>query len=558
MKPRILTIISIFLAVILVFSFFQMNSLTAKQILPESIKYSHKILLIPLDSRPPCTSFVTNLAKIAQIEIISPPEDLLDNYKIPGNQKALRAWLKENIKYADTAILSIDMLVHGGLMASRLSEGTDDDINETIYLLQEIHHDYKNINLYAFNILPRLWLGDSDDNKKHQKNILDFSKNKDIIYTFDNPIDIERQRELEKNIPQEIKANYLNLYAENEKLNKNLIDLANQGILAQLIIGQDDGQPFGIPNLIKTKLQHYVWQQNTQSNKVIITRGTDEVALTILGNINSIFQNHQPKIYVQYNDKNASGIVMPYMPHSVATTVREKIKIANAIETASPDEADFILYVYIGRSDNTAHRFSAAQEIKTLIDDGYQVALVDLSENFEQGETILPSLVANHVALNSLIAYSGWNTTSNSIGTAITQASLFTAALSNATTKEDLKELYYHNLTFLTTRFLEDWHYLKSAHAIVDNHLKREKIDVYNLDNHYDYANYLLQQEMERETRLLAKNSAYQKPIIVKNHYASFIFQIKNIEIETKFPWTRTFEIDIKPTISLFIDEDDS
>ena len=121
-----------------------------------------------------------------------------------------------------------------------------------------------------------------------------------------------------------------------------------------------------------------------------------------------------------------------------------------------------------------------------------------------------------------------------------------------------MKELYYHNLTFLTTRFLEDWHYLKSAHAIVDNHLKREKIDVYNLDNHYDYANYLLQQEMERETRLLAKNSAYQKPIIVKNHYASFILQIKNIEIETKFPWTRTFEIDIKPTISLFIDEDDS
>ena len=40
-------------------------------------KNEHKIILIPLDSRPPCTDFVVDLGKIAGTEVIMPPNKFL-------------------------------------------------------------------------------------------------------------------------------------------------------------------------------------------------------------------------------------------------------------------------------------------------------------------------------------------------------------------------------------------------------------------------------------------------------------------------------------------------
>ncbi len=527
-----------------------------KLMAPTPIQYQHKILLIPLDSRPPCTNFVIDLAKIVNIEIIIPPDEILDNYKTPANQILVRQWLKDNIKNVNFAIISTDMLIHGGLMASRLSEGSENDIVDTLQLLQEIHNQYPSIDLYAFNIIPRLWVGDSEETKKYQTSILEFSKLKDIIYTFHNPIDIERQKEVEAKLPTNIKNNYLTLYAENEKLNKELINLIQKGVLKQLLIGQDDGQSFGIPNIIKRNLQHYLWQKNIAENQVIITRGTDEIALTILGSINSTLQHHQPKIFVQYNDEKASSIVMPYMPHSVATTAKEKIEIAKGIQTTSIDSADFVLYVYIGTKDNMQNRYASAQELKKLLESGYKVALVDLSENFEASETLFPVLKANHVPLNQLIAYSGWNTTSNSIGTAITQATLFTGKLHNITSEKDLATTYSNHLIFLTSRFLEDWYYLKSSHAKIDHLLKAQNIDVYNLNDSYNFANAQLQKEMLQQSRILLNDSAYTIPIKIQYNDTYFLLKVKDMKIDVNYPWPRTFEIDIKPSLSFVIAKD--
>ena len=77
------------------------------------------ILLIPLDSRPPCTAYVESLASMAGMKVILPPSDLLDDYQRPGNTAGLREWLARNLYRAEAAILSVDMLTHGGLLTSR-------------------------------------------------------------------------------------------------------------------------------------------------------------------------------------------------------------------------------------------------------------------------------------------------------------------------------------------------------------------------------------------------------------------------------------------------------
>ena len=53
---------------------------------------------------------------------------------------------------------------------------------------------------------------------------------------------------------------------------------------------------------------------------------------------------------------------------------------------------------------------------------GQPTALVDLSKHFDSAETVLPQLIEAGFPVNRLLAYAGWNTTSNALGTAIGSA----------------------------------------------------------------------------------------------------------------------------------------
>ena len=86
-KSKIIASFSIFL---IITCYFFSTIPSYKLMTPIPIQYQHKILLIPLDSRPPCTNFVIDLAKIVNIEIIIPPDEILDNYKTPANQILVR------------------------------------------------------------------------------------------------------------------------------------------------------------------------------------------------------------------------------------------------------------------------------------------------------------------------------------------------------------------------------------------------------------------------------------------------------------------------------------
>ncbi|MBR6906892.1 MAG: DUF4127 family protein, partial [Selenomonadaceae bacterium] len=67
-----------------------------------------RILLIPLDGRPPCRQFVINAGKIANYDIIVPPSELQDYYSQPGDTKGLQDWLRQEIRGSHAVILSID------------------------------------------------------------------------------------------------------------------------------------------------------------------------------------------------------------------------------------------------------------------------------------------------------------------------------------------------------------------------------------------------------------------------------------------------------------------
>ena len=518
----------------------------AKVINPMPLAISSKLLLIPLDSRPPCNQFVIALGRLAGIEIIVPPSALLDNYKQPANQQILRQWLTENIRQVDGAIISADMLIHGGLLASRQSYGTSEDVAQTLSLLVQIRDENPQLPLYVFSIIPRLLLDDTPANSAWQTPMMKYSILKDQLSIFDNPLDGQKLFELEQKISPEIISNYLSLYERNIAINKSLIDLSEQGILTMLTLGQDDGQAFGLPNQAKERLIQYVLSNEVASQRVIITRGTDEVALTLLGRYTNIVRQWHPRIYVIWSHPDVPALVMPYMPHSVSRTVTEKIAMIGAIAVPAAAQADFILYVHAGNHKTGPSQLAnTAKEVQHLISEGHQVALVDLAQHYYVSETLLTYLLEANGDLAKLAAYAGWNTTSNSIGTAVTQAALFTGSLRERTDQDQLG-LYAIQISFLVNRFLDDWYYQKEIQPAINKQLLAAHINPYHLGEHYAKTNDRISQLVTIGADRFFRQTLANKSLLIGDKE----YRIISLTVASSLPWDRTFEIKLTPTLT--------
>lgn len=504
------------------------------------------VVLVPLDSRPPCTQYVEQLGRLAGVRVILPPAELMDNYRKPADRTGLLAWLRRTAPEADAAIVSVDMLTHGSLLASRLSAGTAADAAAVLAALDEVHRANPRLKIYAFSIIPRLLLADGSD-VRYQKKMFEFSVLKDEVLTFENPLDREKLAKVAAEIPPTVVSRYQALYEANTQLNLRLASLVEQGVLAGLVIGQDDGFPFGLPNMVKSRLSHYVAHRPDLASRVFITRGTDEVALTVLGRMVADMTGFRPRVAVQYSHAAAPGTVMPYMPHSVARTVAEKVALVGGTLTEDAEQADFVLFVHIGTPGTGPGVLTAAAlRVKELMAAGHRVGVVDLSEHFYASETLLPYLMSEGVDLTRLAAYAGWNTTSNSLGTAATQAAIFAGAL--ARPKQPSLAFYKQQLEFLTARLLDDWYYQKDVQPYVNARLKKVKVDPYNLGDNLAKVDGWIGRLLDERAETLLRRELAGRTLPVRDENGRQVV-ISGLTLQSHLPWQRTFEIRVAPTL---------
>lgn len=527
--------------------------------IPVSIaaKNGPRILLMPLDSRPPCRQFVIDAGRIAGIEIITPPSKLMDYYSQPGNTKALQDWIMANINGCDAAILSIDQLLHGGLLAAREAKKSPADVAALLTFFSRLHQCHPEVPLYAFNILPRLTPPDSIDSWPERKRLMRYSRLADrtaLAASSPNPDDLAALNQLKKEIQPENLRQYEELFRQNTQLNKQLARLAKKGIFTRLVIGQDDGEKYGIPNMEKRAIQTYLTAENITDKQVFITHGADEIALTLLAAIDVQKNGRSPRIFLAYNDPATPEYIMPYMAGSIAATAQEKIQLLHGIQTETPETADFILYLSGGNTATLSCRRENAANIKNFIRQGYSLALVDLSEHFAADETLLPLLIKNQTPLHSLIAYAGWNTASNAIGTAMSQAVLFTNGKQTAANHDDWLRLYAANLTFLDNRYLEDYFYLKDSIDGINSSLRKAgytNVSDLDLEHNYQWANYMLQTAMNRRLSRLKQTAAFRAPVVLSSPDGPTKLYVREISCDTSYPWPRTFEIYLHSTLWL-------
>lgn len=532
--------------ILIICSILLVTGLCLHQALPSSIPLKLKqptptqsILLLPLDSRPVCSTMVQKLGALAGLNVILPPKSYLDNYQTPSDRQKLFPWLQKNQPLYDYSIISADNLLHGGLLATRMNTATPSEEDELLRQLPITRQQA------IFSVIPRLLVSDQLlPDRWYQYQLMRYSQLADIVRITGSFALTQELRRTEAKIPAKVLDKYRSRYQQSDRFNMGLLTLATND--RRITFGQDDASPIGLPHASAVKLQSSIAAQKLQQ-QAQLTYGADEIASLLLVRYYLQQSNWQPKVYLHYASPKAESADMPYMAVCVGAALRNQLKLIGASEVSTPDSADLICYVNCGNDD---FRPSAkqAQELQQMLDQGYRVALVDSSANFEAEELLLPQLLANNVPINKLAAYAAWNTFSNSSGTALAQGLLFCGRLRQLQTAgadpERLAALFAANLNFTAERILEDYYYQKLVHPQLRQTLEAFGTNPVELDSEDKTATeQYIQGKLSLQAYKLLHDNLGRTSFYQQNGQS---YYLRDLSVGAKLPWARIFEVELQ------------
>lgn len=542
----------IFITVLLLALYYTLNlSLpTTKEVHFPQNNIKENILLVPLDSRPVCSTMVQKLGRIVGLNVIVPPKELLDNYRYPANRKKLYEWLNNNISHYQKAIISADILLHGSLLQSRQTTVTPKEQQKFLQGLQKLRQENgMHTAIDIFSIIPRLLVSDELlPDRWYQFHLMRYSQLLDMTEINNDPYMTKELLEYQNKIPNNILAKYLALFKNSHQFNLALLEAAKKQqsqVPFNIIIGQDDASPFGLPHRNALQLQKFMQHEKLQHH-TSITYGADEIASLLLTRYYLQQQKWQPKVYLQFATPNTEFMHMPYMAVSTGAAIRNQLQFVGAAITDDYQAADVILYIHCGDEKHLPQK-QQVQAISNILAQNKRLALVDLSANFNAEEMLLPYLLDEKVPVNHLCAYAGWNTFSNSSGTAIAQSLLFTGRLYELqkakSEPQQIAALYAQNLQFTIERMVEDYYYQKKLHPQLRPYLESFGITPTDLmPDAKEQTEFSLQKKISLYSCYLLHSNLGRTPFYEDKHNA---YYLRDLAIGVRLPWNRIFEVSL-------------
>ncbi|MCL6458745.1 MAG: DUF4127 family protein [Gorillibacterium sp.] len=512
-----------------------------------------RIVYLPLDERPCNAKYPQLLAEIGDLPLIAPPSALLGRKKQPAAFAGIAKWLLAETKAADYLIVSIDMLVYGGIVPSRLHTLGIEECNARLDVLRLCKAENPSLRIYGFNLIMRAPAYNGSDEEPdyyehyganlHRYGWL-LDKGEREVLTKGEASEREQLRDV---IPETILADFTGRRGINAQVNQRSIEYAQQGLIDHLVIPLDDNSKYGFTSMEQRKLLFTV-EANHLLNRVLIYPGADEIGCTLLARVFCEQKGYVPEVFLRYSATQGPFVIPRYEDRSLNESIKAHLTAAGAFITDSSREADVILMVNAppvsqAEAAETSHAYHErhrsyfsevnlaefAQAIGIYATKGKFVALADVATANGADEPLM-QLLAQTGGLSALSAYAGWNTSGNTLGTVIAHAII--ASYYTRNRQANTAERNRNSARFLLYRLLEDWGYQANVRAEVN----REALLSSNTINAPSPA--------EQDSKLNELVST--KLTDFYNHYLigaiAYSFAIENASL----PWKRTFEVDFE------------
>lgn len=462
-----------------------------------------KIGLIPIDNRPVCYTLPKMTAEInPETELVLPSRKMLGSLTENANIDALFEWI-EDLRGIDYLIISADTLLYGGLVSSRRSQESKEEIERRILKLRNILLKKENCKTLVFSSIMRISNNNENQEEKEYwsewgKKIFAYSYNMSRFEVEGNDFCKKEANKMAGEIPQDILIDWFSTRERNFSVNKMLVKLYDDKLIDTLVFSKDDCAQFGF-NVKEAKYFEFEAQKR---KGVLVKTGADEIPLTLLARC--VTDGQKVKIAPIYTQKEATSLISNYEDISVAESVKSQILTAGA-QISDTENADLILYV-------NNFREKQGELVMNVETEGFDGEIEKFSKPFFVVD-ILNANGADNGFVEKLLkegrsdnfyGYSAWNTTGNSLGSGICAA--LCAFLAKTPDKKAFDKLQ-------TVRLLDDWAYQANV---------RKKIKKKNITD---------------------KNAVKQEFRAYEECVEKFLGE--GYEIEYSFPWERFFEIEV-------------
>lgn len=502
-----------------------------------------KILYLPLDERPCNSIFPVRIADLVKnVQVIRPDINHMSKKKVPADINFLMAFLEQKASSSDAAVISLDLLLYGGIVPSRIHHYPLDEVKQRLYKLRDVKKNNPYLKIYAHNLIIRVPAYNSSDEEpdyyqEYGRDIFMYSCITDKLQM--NKATEEERREyemLKEKIPREFLQDYLQRRKVNESINEMAIELVKEGVIDFLIIPQDDCSLYGFFAITQRNLSELIRKYELW-DRVYIYPGADEVGCTLIARVINQFKGWLPKIYVRYNSNIGSMTIPLYEDRPLCESIKSQINAAGGVIVHDENRADYILFVNTpadvmkesvnanDMSDNSYERLRNIREMVETIQfytrESKPCAVADVAyANGGDGDLI--KLLSEMELYYKLYAYAGWNTCGNTLGTAISHSMM--------AVKENCLESSEHQ-RFLFERFLDDWAYQSVLRSKVINELLPHLgLNYYWLGDQQDKVIHILKKEFQ---------------IILNKYFLKY--KDYNLIIEKVYmPWNRMFEVGLE------------
>jgi Protein of unknown function (DUF4127) len=489
-----------------------------------------QIVALPVDARPVVRAQVQLLMMTSGWALVVPPKESLGHFRVQANVEALAIWLMTEGADASAFVVSLDMLVYGGLVPSRFIDNDLVQLRARLDILKSLKAKWPEKPIYAFAATMRLSNNNINEEEKPYWDqfgelIWRWSFFSDRFAIHGAPDDEQCANHARDLIPLHIRDDYLATRERNFAVTGTTLQMVDEGIINRLVLPQDDTAEYGF-NIAERRVLQVKIKERGIEDRVLIYPGADEVIHTLaayaVSHANTTREPSSCAFYLLPSDpESIVSLVARYEDRPILESIAAQIHAVGGTIVDSAATADVILAVHTdgATQGDWAMRIPLAnpqpislQWLDQLVghhQQGKPVALLDLAYA-NGGDPRLIELIAARLPLTEFAAYAGWNTASNSAGSVVAQCALAKTAFASAT-----------NQQFLCLRLLEDVFYQSMMRQDI-----RDAIDETSLTP----------DELEAQIAI-----SFIAPANVWIRQHGFNFRVATISM----PWERTFEIDI-------------
>ena len=529
------------------------------------------VVFIPLDERFATRGLFLHLAELAAplYQVITPPKSMISLLHKPADLAALDSWMDEALPAADVLIVSLEMYVYGGLIASRESNDTLAAVSTRSKKLLRLKDQYPGLKVYASSVVMRIpaYNGAFEEPwywENYGLDLYSYSFYASKFNSLGDKEDAEQRDAYASLIPPNVMGQFLWRRSRNANVSLSLLDamgsvspdengIAGGGQFDAFFITEDDSSTFGFNVDEADRLRGQIQALGLNQDIARVYPGADEVQSAMLARavIHGRKLDSPLCAKVVYRVPESQRLEPSYESQNLSTTVKAQVEAAGlsvcsdkdgtSNDESSESDGQLILVVnnfeslpQLEASQQTAANStggSAFRSLDAVVDNcvperGDVLAIAD--SRYSNGGDLDFAAYLRGKMLSKLgcvadgsFAYAGWNTNGNTLGTAIANGvllSLFGRSKKSA--------------TFTLLRLIEDLEYQSVVRQVLISFVEASTDSILDLAMDLNFYQRFSFKPLAARAKQWAGLLSPQSPLPEL--------------LSIYYPWNRTFEIGLE------------